>query len=167
WHRSDRSESARDPAAAGVPQLLTGYIPASLADDPVLAAACSDGAPSDPAPAITRCPVLGTLFASGGAGQLTDTVGDRPTATADLAHRYGRHVVRAGATFEDTRLVTTTRFTASEQQRALEPGQLDRHRFYDGVCSDAPGEPCDYASASRLNYRTRYAAVYAEDTFTL
>ncbi|HZJ68193.1 MAG TPA: hypothetical protein VFD36_32050, partial [Kofleriaceae bacterium] len=56
WHRSDRSESARDPAAAGVPQLLTGYIPASLADDPVLAAACSDSAPN-----ITSCPVLGAL----------------------------------------------------------------------------------------------------------
>jgi hypothetical protein len=167
WHRSDRHESARDAAAAGVPQLLTGYVPASLADDPVLAAACDDSSPDDPATQIANCPVLGTLFASGGAGQLTDSVGDRPAMAADVARRFGRHVVRVGGAFEDARLVTTTRFTASEQQLALDPGQLDRRRFFDGECGDGPGEPCDYASGSRLNYRTRYAALYAENTFTL
>jgi hypothetical protein len=167
WHRSDRHESARDAAAAGVPQLLTGYVPAGLADDPVLAAACDDASPDDPATRIANCPVLGTLFASGGAGQLIDSVGDRPAMAVDVARRFGRHVVRVGGAFEDARLVTTTRFTASEQQLALEPGQLDRRRFYDGDCGDAVGDPCDYASGSQLNYRTRYAALYAENTFTL
>lgn len=166
WHRSDRHESARDPAAGGAPQRLTGYIPADLADDPALAAACNDTSPDDPAPTIANCPVLGTLFASGGAGQLTDSVGDRPTATADVAHRHGGHVIRAGATFEDTRLVTNTRFTGNEQLRALAPDQLDHRRFYDGSCSDVLSEPCDFASGSQLTYRTRYAAVYTEDTFT-
>jgi hypothetical protein len=167
WHRSDRRESARHPAAAGIPQLLTGYIPARLRDDPELAAACDDTSPDDPWKQITNCPVQGALFASGGAGPLTDSVGDRPTISADLTHRIAGNVIRAGATFEDTRLITTTSFTAHELQLALAPDELDHRRFYDGNCSDVLSEPCDYASGSRLNYRTRYAAAYAEDTYSL
>lgn len=166
WHRSSRHESARDPAAAGIPQLLSAYVPATLPEDPVLAAACDDASPLDPARLIANCQVPFGFFASGGAGLLTDTAGDRPTASADLAHRIGRHVVRAGAALEDTRLVTTSTFSSGEQQRSLFPGELSRRRFYRGNCVDAPGGPCDYATGSELSYRTVYAAAYAEDTFS-
>lgn len=167
WHRSDRSERARRASAGGVPQLLTGFIPAQLSDDPVLAAACDDSSPDDRWKQITNCPVAGALFASGGPGQLTDIVGDRPTVTADVTRRFGRNIVRAGATFEDARLVTTTSLTGGEQQRALALDALDHRRFYSGSCGERAGEPCDYAASSELAYRTRYAAVYAEDTFPL
>jgi hypothetical protein len=166
WHRSARHEAAHDAAAAHLPQLLSAYVPASLPDDPRLAAICDDTSPADPAKLIPNCPVPFGLFASGGAGLLTDVVGDRPTATVDLAHRNGHHVVRAGATLEDTRLVTTSSFTANEQQRSLFPGELSHRRFYLGRCSMDLTEPCDYASASQLTYRTVYTAAYAEETFT-
>lgn len=166
WHRSSRREAAHDRAAAGIPQLLSAYIPASLPDDPMLAAICDDGSPLDPAKLITNCPVPFGLFASGGAGQLTDLVGDRPAATADIAHRLGHHVVRAGAALEDTRLVTTSSFTANEEQLSVSPGEVAHRRFYLGQCSDAPDEPCGYASSSQLTYRTVYGAAYAEDTFS-
>jgi hypothetical protein len=166
WHRSARHETARDPAAADIPQLLGAYVPASLPDDPALAAICDDASPNDPTKQIANCPVPFGFFASGGAGQLTNLIGDRPAVTADLAHRIGHHVVRAGATLEDTRLVSTTSFTAHELQESLFPGQLFRRRFYLGDCGDAPDTPCGYASSSQLTYRTVYAAAYAEDTFS-
>jgi hypothetical protein len=86
--------------------------------------------------------------------------------TGDLAHRWGNHVIRAGTALEDTRLVTTTRFTANELQHSLFPGELSHERFYRGTCSDDPNLPCDYAAGSQLIYRTVYAAGYAEDTFS-
>lgn len=167
WHRSSRVESARDDAAAGMPQLLSAYVPAQLPEDPALARACDDTLPGDPAPAIPNCPVPFGFFASGGAGALTEQVGDRPTATVDVAYRIADHVVRAGATVEDTRLVTTTRYTGGELDLSLFPGELTRRRFYDGApCSDDPAGPCGYADSSQLVYRTVYAAAYAEDTYT-
>ncbi|HEX8113770.1 MAG TPA: TonB-dependent receptor, partial [Kofleriaceae bacterium] len=167
WHRSSRTESARDDAAAGMPQLLSAYVPAHLAEDPALAAVCDDGSPSDPAPTVPNCPVPFGFFASGGAGPLVDQVGDRPTATADVTYRIADHVVRAGATVEDSRLVTTTRYTGGELDRSLlEFPALIRRRFYLGDCSDTPGGPCAYADSSQLVYRTVYAAAYAEDTYT-
>jgi TonB dependent receptor len=166
WHRSSRVESARDAAAAGVPQLLSAYVPIPLPEDSALAAACDDSRPGDPAPAVTNCPVPFGFFASGGAGALTDQVGDRPTATADVAYRIADHVVRAGAMVEDSRLVTTTRYTGGELDFSLVPGQLTRRRFYDGkLCSDDPASPCTYTDSSQLNYRTVYAAAYVEDTY--
>jgi hypothetical protein len=166
WHRSSHIETPHDPAAADIPQLLSAYVPASLPDDPALAAACDDTSPLDPTKQITNCPVPFGFFASGGAGQLTRIVGDRPTATVDISHRTGNNVIRAGATLEDSRLVTTTSFTAHEQQRTLFPGELSHRRFYLGRCGDLPEDPCDYASASQLTYRTVYAAAYVEDTFS-
>src|SRR5262249_49769626 len=165
WHRSARSESARDGAAAGIPQLLAAYVPASLPDDPALAAACDHTSPSGPWPRGAHRPVPFGYFASGGAGPLTRVVGDRPSATLDAAHQLGAHVIRAGGTVEDSRLVTTTTFTGGEQQRSLFPGELSRRRFYQGACSDAAGEPCNYVSSSQLTYRTVHAAAYAEDTW--
>jgi hypothetical protein len=162
WHRSDHRESAHDPAAANIPQLLSAYIPATLADDPELAARCHD----DTYPLILQCPVPFGYFASSGAGQLVDLVGDRPTATADIAHQIGNNVVRAGGTIEDARLVTTSRFTGNEQLRSLFDGHLDHLRYVDGQCGDLPGSPFDYATGSELTYRTRYAAAYVEDTFS-
>lgn len=166
WHRSSQVEAAHDPAAAGIPQLLGAYVPASLPEDRPLAAICDDTSPLDPARLITNCPVPFGFFTSGGAGPLTNLAGDRPTMMADLSQRIGHNVIRAGATLEDTRLVTTTSYTATEEQFSLFAGQLTHRRFYLGSCSDTPSQPCDYASSSQLTYRTVYAAAYAEDTFS-
>ena len=166
WHRSQHHESARDAAGAAIPQVLSAYVPTSLPEDPGLAAACDDSSPSDPVPTIPNCPVPFGLFASGGAGLLTNTIGDRPSVTGDLAHRVGNHVVRAGATLEDTRLVITSRFTGNDEQRSLFPGEVSHRRFYLSTCSKTLSEPCDYASSSRLTYRTVYAALYAEETYS-
>lgn len=167
WHRSARRESAHDGAAAGIAQRQTAYIPAALLDDDALARACDDTAADDPYPLIPNCPVPFGFFVSGGAGLLTDSVGDRPTATADAAHRIGRHVLRAGGTFEDSRLVQTARFTGGELVRSLFEGHTDRQRFLDGECPPDPAAPCEYADESALTYRTRYTAAYAEDTLQL
>ena len=166
WHRSSRSDSARDDAAGRMPQLLSAYVPIPLAEDSALARACDDTLPGDPEPTVPNCPVPFGFFASGGAGALTDQVADRPTATVDVAYRIADHVVRAGATVEDSRLVTTTRYTGGELDLSLFPGQLTRRRFYDGkLCSDDPAGPCTYTESSQLNYRTVYAAAYVEDTY--
>lgn len=162
WHRSVRRESAHDPAA-NIPQVLSSYVPAELPDDPALAAACEEGVDGANS---ANCPVLIGFFASGGAGPLSDVVGDRPSATADLAHRVGSHVLRAGGTYEDSQLVTTTRFTGGEQNLTLFPGENARRRFYEGPCSTDIALPCTDAARSRLEYRTRYAAAYVEDTFS-
>lgn len=166
WHHSGRSDAARDAAAGRTPQLLSAYVPATLSDDPALAAACSDMPPADPAPTVANCPVPFGFFASGGAGPLSDVVGDRPSAAGEIAYRVAGHVLRGGFAVEDSRLVTTTVFTGSEQDRSLFDGELSRRRFYDGPCSDDPTMPCAYATGSQLTYRTVYAALYAEDSFS-
>jgi hypothetical protein len=163
WHRSAHTESAHDAAAANVPQVLSAFVPTSLLDDPPLAAACDTTGSTTQ---LARCPVPFGFFTSGGAGQLTNLVGDRPTVTGDLARRLGRHVVRAGATFEDTRLVSTASYTGHEEQFSLFPGELSHRHFYVGNCVATSGAPCDYATGSQLTYRTVYAAAYAEDTFS-
>lgn len=177
WHRSDRKTTAHDDAAARIAQLQTAYVPTMLPDDPVLAAACFDEAPpspgdpppSDPWPTIPNCPIPLGLFSSAGAGLLVDTVADRPTVTADVAHRRGAHVVRAGATLEDARLVSYSRYTGGEITRSLFEGHVDRLRFYRGECVEfepgQPGGPCEYEAVQELRYRTRYTAAYVEDTF--
>jgi hypothetical protein len=172
WHRSMRWESARDPAAANKPQLLSAYVPATLPEDPVLADACRDDEPPgdyppDKYPKIPNCPVPSGWFASGGAGPLTDTTGDRPSITADLAHRVGNNVIRAGTTGEDTRLVHETRFTGGLQIRSLFPGQESQRRFADPAqtCSIDIAQPCPTVDKSVLRYRTRYTAAYLEDTW--
>ncbi len=161
WHRSDRHESPYDAAASG-PQLLAAYVPMSLPEDPYLAQRCHDGA----FPNIPQCPVPFGYFASAGAGPLVDVVGDRPTATAEIAHRRGAHVLRAGATLEDARLVVSSRLSGGEQYRSLFDGHLDRLRYYSGECDEVAGAPCDYVTTSELRYRTRYTAAYVEETFT-
>lgn len=164
WHRSQRRESARDPRAANIPQLLSAYVPDPLAQDPPLGGACSDMG-ADRYPRVTNCPIPVGWFASGGAGPLVDTTVDRPSLTADLSHREGNHVLRVGATGEDTRLVTDTRFTGGEQIRSLFPGHMSERKFLD---PDTPCEatgPCTTVPTSELAYRTRYTAAYAEDTW--
>jgi hypothetical protein len=167
WHRSMRRESARDPAAADIPQLLSAYIPTTLADDPALALACSDDPATDKFPEVTNCLVLDGWFRSGGAGRLTDTTGDRPSLTVDVVHRIGNHVLRAGATGEDTRLVHETRFTGGLLIRSLLPGHESQQRFADPdqPCSTDVALPCPTVDTSVLSYRTRYTAAYVEDTW--
>lgn len=167
WHRSVRRESARNAAAAGTPQLLSAYVPAVLDDDPVLARACDDGSASDPYPGLQNCPIATGWFASGGAGPLTDETGDRPSLSADIAHRFGSHVVRAGATGEDTRLVTRSHFTGDRQLLSLFPSQLSERHYLDrdASCSEDAGQNCGYAHESELRYRTRYVAAYLEDSW--
>jgi hypothetical protein len=162
WHHSHHIESAHDPAAANIPQLATAYLPPTLADDPKLVAACAN----DPTTTVAACPVPFGFFDSGGAGQLTRYAGDRPSATADISHAIGRNVVRAGATFEDSRLVTTTAYTGHEAQFSLFTDELMHRHFYLGDCTDIPGGPCGIATGSQLTYRTVYGAAYVEDTFT-
>lgn len=161
WHRSAITERARDAAAAGTPQLLSAYVPATLADDPALAAACT------PATGFSPCPVPYGWFASGGPGLLVDQTADRPSATAELAHRFGRHVARIGGAVEDTRLVLASRYSGGELDRSLFDGHLDRARFHGtGTCVELQYEgPCDYTDTSTLVDRTRYTAAYVEDTF--
>ena len=163
WHRSERHEAASDPAAADQPQLLSAYVPSMLADDPLLAAACTDPDPSK----FTKCPVPAGWFASGGAGELVDVTADRPSITADIAHRFGSNVVRAGATGEDVRLVTASHFTGGSQIRSLFPGEAAVRRFLDPniACSQDVTVPCATVDTQTLRYRTRYTAAYAEDTW--
>jgi hypothetical protein len=167
WHHASRSQSARDPAAAGIPQLLSAYVPAALPEDMGLAGACSDLTPGDPYPKIINCPIPVGYFASGGAGALVDSIADRPTITADVTRRIGGNVLRAGVTDEDSRLITRTRFTGGEQIRSLFPGQLAERQFIDpGLpCPLDPAQACPTVSESELTYRTRYAAAYLEDTW--
>jgi hypothetical protein len=167
WHRSSRHESASDPAAASIPQLQTAYVPAMLAEDPALAAACDDTAPDDFWPTVPNCPIPFGFFISGGAGQLTDSTADRPVATLDAAHRRGAHVLRAGGVFDDARLVNRPRFTGGELVRSLFDGHFDHQRFFRGSCPEDPTMPCGYIPEAEVIYRTRYAAAYVEDTFQL
>lgn len=167
WHRSVRRESARDPRAANMPQLLSAYVPGSLIDDAELARVCADGTTTDPYPSLVNCPIPIGWFSSGGAGLLADTTGDRPSVTVDVAHRIGANVVRAGATGEDARLITTSRFTGRHQVLSLFPEQTLLRRFVDpnATCPDDPTQPCAYSDTSTLRYRTRYVAAYLEDTW--
>ena len=164
WHRSVHRESATDAAAERIPQLLSAYIPTTLAEEPALAAVCNDNT----YPNITQCEVPFGYFASGGVGPLLDLVGDRPTATADVTHVLDtKHTLRAGATLEDSRLATRARFSGGMQTRSLIEGVFDStQRYYHGECEPMPDTPCGYASASELTYRTRYTAAYVEDTWT-
>lgn len=163
WHRSDRDESAHDPAAASVPQLLSAYVPDMLVDDPTLSAACNDNM----FPQINPCAVPQGYFASAGAGLLVRSIGDRTTATTDVARREDNHVMRAGATFDDARLVLRSRYTGGALIRSLFPGHVDEARFYtNGLCGENPFDPCDTVDVSELRYRTRYTAAYVEDTWT-
>ncbi|MDX2088818.1 MAG: hypothetical protein SFX73_13255 [Kofleriaceae bacterium] len=162
WHRNQRDESAHVDGAEDIPQLLSAYVPMLLSEDPQLAELCHDGT----FPNIAQCPVPFGYFASGGVGVLSDSTGDRPTMTGELTRRIGNHVVRAGGTMEDTRLVLTSRLSGGEQLRSLFDGHLDRLRYVNGDCIEEVGAPCAYANESKLRYRTRYAAAYLEDTFS-
>jgi hypothetical protein len=163
WHRSSLTQSAHDPAAADIPQINSAYLPLTLPDDPKLAAACVN----DPLTTVAACPVPFGYFTSGGAGLLTNSIGDRPSATVDVAHRLGHNVLRVGATFEDSRLVTTSAYTGHEEQFTLFTDELSHRHFYVGDCTDMPATtPCSYATGSQLTYRTVYGAAYAEDTFS-
>ena len=167
WHRSMRRQSARDPAAADIPQLLSAYVPATLDEDPALAAACLDDPATDRYPMVPNCPVPESWFYSGGAGALTDTTGDRPSLGVDVAHRRGNHVLRVGAAAEDTRLVNETHYTGGTLIRSLFPGHESQRRFADpdSTCSSDVTLPCPTVDASVLRYRTRYTAAYVEDTW--
>ncbi|HUS29062.1 MAG TPA: hypothetical protein VMZ53_11145 [Kofleriaceae bacterium] len=167
WHRTMRHEYARDPAAEDKPQLLSAYIPTTLDEDPFLAGACNDDIGSDRWPTITNCPVPFGWFSSGGAGPMADVTGDRPSITADIAHKSGDHVVRAGVTGEDTRLVTASRFSGGAQVRSLFDGHTSTRRFVDqdAACSTDLALPCPTVDTSVLNWRTRYTAAYLEDTW--
>jgi len=169
WHRSTHREHARDPAAADLPQQLSAYVPQTLAEDPVLALECADGTIGDPYQKIPNCPVPFGWFQSGGAGLLVDQTADRPSITADLAHRFGNHALRVGATGEDSRLVTDSRFTGGEQLRTLFVGEQSVRHFVaqDQPCTDDVTVPCTYSDVSELTYRTRYTAAYVEDTWAM
>lgn len=167
WHRAMRVESAHDRDAKNIPQLLSAYVPTSLQEDMELAGTCSDESPTDQLPTIPNCPVPFGWFASGGAGRLTNVTADRPSITAEVAHRIDNNVVRVGATGEDARLVTETRFTGGTQIRSLFPSHMQFRRFADPTqtCHSDVALPCPTVDTSELRYRTRYTAAYVEDTW--
>lgn len=167
WHHTEQHESARDPAAADIPQELDGYVPTTLPGaDQAFADACLARSSS----MFAACPDPGAFFRQGGAGLLTDTKADRPSATLDAAHTIGSHVLRAGVTDEDTRFTQTQRFTGGEEILSLFPGHVDIKRFLDTsqLCDPADATtPCKYLDQATVTYRTRYTAGYVEDTITL
>jgi len=167
WHRAMRRQSARDPAAANQPQLLSAYLPESIPEDQALADACNDSSSGDPYKKIPNCPVPRGFFASGGAGELVDSTADRPSITVDLAQRFGEHVARIGATGEDSRYVTDSRFTGGSQIFSLFPMEQAVRQFIDPnlPCDADPAKPCPTVDVSELSYRTRYTAAYVEDTW--
>jgi hypothetical protein len=167
WHRSLQRESATDPAAQNIPQDLTAYVPATLGDDPALAAKCADNVAGDPFPMITNCPVPSGWFSSGGAGELQNITADRLTFTADVARRLGNHALRLGATVEDSQMITDSFFTGGQEELSLFPGENDVRRFVSqsAVCSTDIEVACPYVDTSELAYRTLYGAAYAEDTW--
>ena len=105
WHHSSHTESARDPNAAGIPQQLTAYVPAALADDPVLVGCSATTArTSDPYPMITNCPVPIGWFTSGGAGLLAEPRPRSRHRSPPISRTASAiNVVRIGATGEDAR----------------------------------------------------------------
>jgi hypothetical protein len=167
WHRSQHTEAARSAAAANLPQQLSGYVPATLSEDPVLAQACADNVATDTSTQITNCPVPIGWFSSGGAGLLTNQTADRPSITADVVHRIGTNVLRVGGTGEDSRLVTASSFTGGEQDRSLFPGENSVRHFVaqDRACTPDTSDACTYVEVSKLTARTRYTAAYVEDTW--
>jgi len=167
WHRSQHTESAHFAAAANLPQQLSGYVPATITEDPKLAQACTDNVATDDFPNVTNCPVPLGWFYTGGAGLLANQTADRPSITADVAHRIGNNVIRVGGTGEDSRLVTESRFTGHEQERSLFPGENSVRHFVaqDQACTPDTSEACTYVDVSELAYRTRYTAAYVEDTW--
>lgn len=164
WHRSMHRETAHDASAANQIQVLSDGLPDELPQDPELVAACTNMQ----YPMISQCPIPFGYFARGGAGPLVDLTADRPTATIDLAHRASaHHVVRAGATLEDGRLVSESRFTGGQQHRTLFGDVfIDRTSYLGGPCDPTPGGACAYTNVSELRYRTRYTAAYLEDAWT-
>lgn len=164
WHRSMHRESAHDPEGANRVQLLSDELPTDLPEDPELVAACNNAK----YPLIQQCPIAFGYFTSAGVGPLLDLTADRPTASVDIAHRPTDHnVVRAGATLEDGRLVTDSRFTGGQQVRTLFGGVfIDRLSYLGGPCDAVAGGACAYTNVSELRYRTRYTAAYVEDTWT-
>jgi hypothetical protein len=167
WHRATRRQSAHEAIAANQPELLSAYVPTTLPDDPPLAGACNDASMGDVYPKITNCPIPAGFFASGGAGELVDTTADRPSLTADIAHRLGNHVARVGATGEDARFVSESRFTGGSQIISLFPMETAVREFIapDQACDVDPAKPCATVPVSELAYRTRYSAAYVEDTW--
>ena len=167
WHRAMRRQSARDAAAGSQPQLLSAYVPEKIAEDQPLADACNDTSSGDPYPKIANCPIPRGFFASGGAGELVDTTADRPSVTLDLAQRIGDHVARVGATGEDSRYVSDSRFTGGSQLFSLFPNEQAVRQFIDPnlPCDADPTRPCPTVDTSELSYRTRYTAAYVEDTW--
>ncbi|HUJ56977.1 MAG TPA: hypothetical protein VLX92_00635 [Kofleriaceae bacterium] len=167
WHYASRTQDAADPKAANLPQLLSAYVPTSLAEDPALAGACNDMPPGDPYPGITNCPVPAGYFLSGGAGELSDTTANRPSLTADISHVIDHHVLRAGGTIEASQLLIDSRFTGGDEIRSLFPGEASVRNFIDPnlTCPSDPSQACPTVAQSQLDYRTRYTAAYAEDTW--
>ncbi len=164
WHHAAHRESATDPAAANIPQVLDAYVPAGFSDT-ALAAGCMVGQTAS----FTPCPVPTSWLFSGGAGLLTQQTADRPTVTADITHRIGANTIRAGVTDEDTRLATTEHFTGDEQILSVFAGQMSTLHFVDSTtdCPPDPAQHCTYLPSATVTYHTRYTAGYAEDTFEL
>jgi len=146
WHHARRDEAGAD----GV-QIGTAYLPdpGDVPDDATLASACVEESGT-----LDLCPLSTGYYVRGGAGLLTDTTSDRPTASAEVAHRvhaHGLHRVAIGATLEDARLRVHRRFSGGSIERRLSEDIILTTR-YDG-------------ESDTRTYRTRSLAAYVEDAW--
>ncbi|HTJ45328.1 MAG TPA: hypothetical protein VL463_24650 [Kofleriaceae bacterium] len=159
WHRDVYRERAHDPAAADARQLNTAFVPATL-DDPLLSQACN--APA----AFARCPMPTGYFAQGGVGLTTDTTADRPSVTAEIAHRIDEHRIDLGVTGEDARLVIARRYSGGVLERSIFGDDRIETRFItlDGS-DDCGGTPCTILDSAQTTVRSRAAAAWLEDTW--
>ena len=119
-------------------------------------------------PNVPNCPIPFGWFASGGAGPLSDQTGDRPSLTADVAHRDRQ---QRPARRRDRR------GHAARHRDATSPAARRSARLFPGHTPGAAVRRSDAALSSRrrravpdgrrsvLRYRTRYTAAYVEDTW--
>lgn len=155
WHRAARRESPR--AAGGEAMAIgTAYVPppdpaAGDAIDRAIRLGCDDSAGgADPYPQLANCPLATGFYATGGAGLLADVVQDRPAVGADVEHRLGEHLLGAGVSGEDARVVIDQRYTGGSLRQQLAPDLYLDSEFVDDA---------------RTTYRTRTAAAYLTDTW--
>lgn len=172
WHRAARRETPHHAQGGGVAIAATNVPPTTddIVDprDAVVRRGCADDAAlGDPYPDLENCPILAGFYWIHGVGALTDVVEDRPTVSIDIEHRAGEHLLAAGVTGEDARVVVTDRWSGGLVTQAFGSFALIDRRYV--ALGEGPdtcaGEPCTFLDAARTTYRTRHAAAYVADTW--
>jgi hypothetical protein len=171
WHRSATTEA---PHAGGgdAPAHGYAYVPPPLpggeldAIDGAVRLGCADGGVDDVVPTIAQCPLPRGYYWTGGAGRLSDARNDRPSVSAEVAHRLGEHTLYAGVAADDGQLVRRDRYTGGSYRHQLGDGlYLDYQQVEIGAGPDFPDDcgdagSCRVLAASERVYRTRHAAAW-------